>query len=63
MTAAKSHLLAYLKHTPGFEARHRDYIHLPIDEILRRFRAADPEAFRKCIDRFGRNGTPLPVPA
>jgi hypothetical protein len=63
MSAAKSRLLAYVKHTPGFETSFREYISLPVGEILERFENEDPEAYRKCLERFERNGTPLPAPA
>ena len=63
MSATKSRLLAYIKHTPGFETSYREYISLSIGEILERFETEAPEAYRKCLERFERNGTLLPVPA
>ena len=63
MSATKSRLLAYIKHTPGFETAYREYMSLSTEEILERFETEDPEAYRQCLERFERNGTPLPVPA
>ncbi len=63
MSATKSRLLAYIKHTPGFETSYREYMPLSTEEILERFEAEAPEAYRKCLERFERNGTPLPAPA
>ena len=60
MSVTKSRLLAYIKHTPGFETSYREYRSLSTKEILERF---EIEAYRKSLERFERNGTPLPVPA
>ena len=59
MSADKSHLLAYLKHTPGFEQRIRTFVDLPTSEILSRVRAEDPQAYRTCISRFAQQGIKL----
>lgn len=56
-SADKSHLLAYLHHTPGFEPRMREFIELPINEILSRVRETDEPAYRTCIARFRQQGT------
>ena len=63
MSADKSRLLAYIKNTPGFETRYRDFMELPIETILNQFEKEAPEAYHQCLERFERNGTPLPVPA
>ena len=59
MSADKSHLLAYLHHTPGFEHRIREFIELPINEILPRVRESDEPACRTCTARFRQQGTEL----
>lgn len=58
-SADKSRLLAYLHHTPGFEHRIREFIELPINEILSRVRESDEPAYRTCIARFRQQGTEL----
>ncbi len=59
MSADKSHLLAYLHHTPGFEHRIREFIELPINEILSRVRETDESTYRTCIARFRQQGAEL----
>ena len=55
----KSHLLAYLHHTPGFEHRIREFIELPINEILSRVRETDESTYRTCTARFQQQGAEL----
>ncbi|MXZ91786.1 MAG: hypothetical protein F4W95_00995 [Chloroflexi bacterium] len=52
MSADKSHLLAYLKHTPGFENKVWDFIDLSVEEILANVAQHDPRTHRECIVRF-----------
>ena len=59
MTADKSHLLAYLKHTPGFERQVKSFLDLSIMEILDRVREQDEAAYRKCVARFEQHGVRL----
>ncbi len=59
MSADKSHLLAYLHHTPGFEHRVREFIELPINEIPSRVRETDESTYRTCMDRFRQQSTEL----
>ncbi|MCY4557974.1 MAG: hypothetical protein OXF79_16735 [Chloroflexi bacterium] len=59
MSADKSHLLAYLKHTPGFEGLVHSFSDLPVTEIVARVRDADENAYRTCIDRFAQQGIKL----
>ena len=63
MSADKSRLLAYIKHTPGFETRYREFIDQPIEAILAQFEAEAPDEYRQCLERFEQNGTSLAVPA
>ena len=63
MSADKSRLLAYIKHTPGFETRYREFMDQPIGAILAQLEAEAPEEYRQCLERFEQNGTPLTVPA
>ena len=62
-SADKSRLLAYIKHTPGFETRYREFINQPIEAILDQFEKEAPDEYRQCLERFEQNGTPLAVPA
>ena len=59
MPPAKSHLLAYIKHTPGFEYLVWSYVDLPIPEILSRFRKRDEQAYRACVEHFRQKLTDL----
>ena len=59
MSADKSHLLAYLKHTPGFEHSVRSFVDIPISEILFHVRETDAQAYQTCISRFERQGVKL----
>ncbi len=63
MSADKSHLLAYLKHTPGFERQVRTFVDLPIAEILARVKEQDGPAYRTCLSRFERQGVRLETAA
>ena len=63
MSADKSRLLAYIKHTPGFETKYREYMDFSTEEILQHFEQEAPEAYRQCLERFELNGAPLPIPA
>ncbi len=55
----KSHLLAYIKHTPGFEVLVWSYVDLSIPEILSRFRERDEQAYRDCVAHFRQKLTDL----
>lgn len=59
MSADKSHLLAYLKHTPGFEQQVSAFVELPINEILDRVKEADERAYQTCVSRFEQHGIRL----
>ena len=59
MSPVKSHLLAYLKHTPGFAQRVRAFENLPISEILVRFKEQDSQAHDLCLNRFNELGVDL----
>ena len=59
MSPDKSHLLAYLKHTEGFEQRVHSFIDLPISEILDIFKAEDEYAYLLCLVRFQQQGVNL----
>lgn len=59
MSADKSHLLAYLKHTPGFEQQVRTFVDLPTNEILARVREEDEQAYQTCVSRFEQQGVRL----
>lgn len=59
MSADKSHLLAYLKHTPGFEQQVRTFVDLPTNEILARVKEEDEQAYQTCVSRFERQGVRL----
>lgn len=59
MPPAKSHLLAYIKHTPGFEVLVWSYVDLSIPEILSRFRQQDEQAYRDCVEHFRQKLTDL----
>lgn len=59
MSASKSHLLAYLKHTPGFEQQIRTFAHLPVGEILSRLRRQNERAYQTCVSRFRQQGIEL----
>ena len=59
MPPDKSHLLAYIKHTPGFEIRVWTYVGLSIPEILSRFRKRDEQAYRACVAHFRQKLTDL----
>ena len=59
MSADKSHLLAYLKHTPGFEQHIRTFVNLPTSEILSRVREENAQAYHTCISRFEQQGIKL----
>ena len=52
MPPDKSHLLAYIKHTPGFENQVWDYVHLTVAEILADVARQDHATYRECIRRF-----------
>ena len=62
MTAEKSQLLAYLKHTPGFEHRIGEFQEMRVDQILENVQAADPQAHQRCVERFREHGTELAQP-
>ena len=53
MSAAKSRLLAYLKHTPGFEKQVWDLLDLDVPEILTNVARQDPATYHECIRGFG----------
>ena len=55
----KSHLLAYIKHTPGFEVLVWSYVDLSIPEILSRFRERDEQAYQDCVALFRQKLTDL----
>lgn len=59
MSADKSHLLAYLKHTPGFAQHIPTFAELPTSEILLRIKQEDVQAYRTCISRFEQQGVQL----
>ena len=59
MSPAKSHLLAYIKHTPGFENLVWSYVDLSIPEILSRFRERDEQAYRACVAHLRQELTDL----
>ena len=63
ISADKSHLLAYLKHTPGFEQHIRLFVELPTSEILSRVREEDEQAYETCISRFEQQGIKLETSA
>ncbi len=63
ISAAKSHLLGYLKHTPGFEHRVHHFAGLSIEEILSRVREQDEKTHRTCIERFRQHGIVLETQA
>ena len=52
MSAGKSRLLAYIKHTPGFENHVWEYVHLSVAEILTKVAQQDHATYRECIRRF-----------
>ena len=59
MSPIKSHLLAYLKHTPGFAQHVRTFETMPISEILIRFKEQDVQAHDTCVNRFRELGVDL----
>ena len=59
MSPDKSHLLAYLKHTPGFEDKVWDFANLSTAQILSNVRDQDLDAYRTCIKRFRERGVHL----
>ena len=59
MSANKSHLLAYLKHTPGFAQHIRTFENLPISEILDQVREQDEQAHDTCVNRFAQYGVDM----
>ena len=59
MSANKSHLLAYLKHTPGFAPHIRRFEDLPISEILVQVREQDVQAHDTCVNRFAQLGVDM----
>ena len=59
ISADKSHLLAYLKHAPGFENLVHSFSDLPVTEIVARVQDADEKAYRTCIDHFAQQGIKL----
>ena len=59
MSADKSHLLAYLKHTPSFAQYIREFADLSTCEILARVREADIQAYHTCVFRFEQRGVKL----
>ena len=63
MSADKSHLLAYLKHTPGFEDHIHTFRGLTLNEILAHMKLDDPAAHQTCIARFGQRGVRFEIPA
>ena len=63
MSADKSRLLAYIKNAPGFGTRYREFMDLPTEAILDRFKKEAPSEYRQCLERFEQKGTPLAVPA
>ena len=62
MSADKSRLLAYLKHTPGFETHMRTFPDLAINDILARVKQEDAQAYQTCISRFEQQGIKLETP-
>ena len=59
MSPAKSHLLAYLKHTPGLEGSVPACLDLTTGEIMARVKEVDPQAHRTCVYRFKQRGVSL----
>ena len=59
MSANKSHLLAYLKHTPGFAPHVRRFEDLPISEILVQVKEQDAQAHDTCVNRFAELGVDM----
>lgn len=59
MSADKSHLLAYLKHTPGFEKHIHTFPDLTTNEILARVKEEDAHAYQTCVSRFEQRGIKL----
>ena len=53
MSPEQSHLLAYLKHTPGFENRIPELQDMPLEAILEQVEAADPEVHRRWLEEAG----------
>ena len=52
MDALKSHLLAYLKHTDGFEKQVNNYVDLELPHILFDVFERDPEAYQIMCGRW-----------
>ena len=59
MSATKSRLLAYLKHTRCFENQWRGFIDLPGSATLDRFEAQDPAAYQYYVSRCAKEGVDL----
>ena len=56
----KSHLLAYIKHEPGFAHRITEFQAIPISRILEQVYIQNPEAHLKCLERLTSTGHNLP---
>ena len=59
MSPDKSQLLAYLKHTPGFENKVWEFANLSTEEILSNVRDQDLDAYQTCVERFRERGVHL----
>ena len=59
MSADKSRLLAYLKHTPGFEKDIGILADLTTAGIMARVEKQDERAHRVCVSRFRQKGMDL----
>ena len=59
MNSVKSHLLAYLKHTEGFEKNINILVNMNINEILDYIKEQDMFAYNTVIFRFKKNGVDL----
>ena len=52
MSPDKSHLLAYLKHTPEFETKVWDMLELTVEQTLERLAQEAPSIRDECVDRL-----------
>lgn len=61
MPPDKSQLLAYLKHTPGFEQIVWEFADLTTSEIMSRVKEQDNDTYKTCVEIFQERGVPLPA--
>lgn len=55
----KSHLLAYLKHTPGFAQQVRTFVKLSVSGTLARVKERNELPYQSCVSRFARHDVRL----